>query len=63
MFDIKEKIDKAVNSNIILKSVISRNGELQNIIKYLPEIIEILFNDERGLEILKETKIYDYITK
>jgi hypothetical protein len=65
--EIKEKakiaIENAINKHIILKSILIGAKQYDRIIKFIPEIILIMLESDKGIAILKEFGIYDYFTK
>lgn len=62
--DIKIKTDKAISQLTSMPFIgvfITTNRMLAPMIQHLPKLLYIISKNPEGLEILKETKIYDYL--
>jgi hypothetical protein len=57
---IQSKLNKIINSNIIVKSAVKSNKGLENFVMYVPELLCMVASNERGLEILELTGLYEY---
>jgi len=63
--DVRKKFEELISSSkvkFIMNLIGNSNVGLKTMLQYIPEILVILAKDVKGLQILKDTKIYDYFT-
>lgn len=60
--NIQKKL-KVILSNPLISIFANRLTNADLMLKYVPEWLMILYNNERGKQTLIETGIYDFITK
>ena len=51
-------VELLTKNNFLIRTFLGSNVGVINMIRYIPEILYICSRDSRGLQILKETKIY-----
>ena len=54
-------VNDLIGSNFLWKTIINQFGVAKPVAQYIPELVYIIGLNERGMQILKETKIYDLL--